>query len=135
MIEVIDLYFKKEELIRARGIDSDYEDFMILSTECPKRYGDFITVNNTYFGDTAHYEDVLLSQKDFDEGDAMTHSISPDIKEKFVNEATESFKKSSDFNGTGFVYVCQREDDDFAIGICVSSEPLRKAKLEEWEML
>jgi hypothetical protein len=136
MITVEEIYFKESELIRASSMDTGgYEDFMILSTERPERYGDFVTVNNIYFGDTEHHDDVMLTERELEEGLAMIHSVGPDDKEKLIADSVRALTDSKDSNGSGFVYICQREDDDFAIGVCVSNDPLRKAKIEEWEAL
>jgi hypothetical protein len=126
VIHVEDIFFKTDELIRANSLHAGYEDFMIMSIESPKRYGDFLTVQPIYVGDTEHYEDKILSQKDLDDG-AMTHSISSDVIEKMVKTA------SLELGDDGYVYVCRREDDDFAFGICSSPDPLKKATTEEWE--
>ena len=135
MIKVEEIYFKESELIRASSMDGDYENFMILSTERPERYLDFTTVNNIYFGDSEHADDVMLTERELEEGFAMIHSIGPDDKEKLIADSVRSLTDSKESNGSGFVYICQREDDDFAIGICVSTEPLKKATIEEWESL
>ena len=125
MVKVEDIFFKTDELIRANSLDEGYEEFMIMSTEFPERYGDFVTIQSIYVGDTEHYDDKMLSQKDLDNG-AMTHSIPYDFIEKLINTAKDELGED------GYIYVCRREDDDFAIGLCTSTEPLKKALIEEW---
>jgi len=134
MINVEDIYFYKNELIRAASIDGDYEDFMIMSTEFPVRYCDFTTVDNIYIGDTDHCDDKILTQRDIDNG-AMKHTIPLDILEEMVDTAKTELKKAIKKDEEGYVYICRREDDDFAVGICPSTEPLKKATEEEWQSI
>ena len=134
MITVEDIYFREDELIRASSIGGEYEDFMIMSIESPERYGDFITVDGIYVGDTEHYEDKILTQQNLDDG-AMKHTIPSDLIEKLVDTARTELEKTVGKEGIGYVYVCRREDDDFAIGICSSVEPLKKATEEEWQSI
>ena len=131
MIHVEQIYFKEDELIRANSLDSGYDNFMIMSTESPTRYGDFITVNVVYIGDTDYYDDTILTEKDLNNG-AMKHYVLSDDEEKLVDTAKEELKKTIGEDGEGYVYVCRREDDEFAIGICTSPDPLKKATEEEW---
>ena len=134
MIEVENIYFQTNELIRASSIGGDYEHFMIMSTESPERYGDFITVEGIYVGDTEHCDDTLLTQNDLDDG-AMKHTIPSDFIEKLIDTAKNELKNTVGEDGKGYVYVCRREDDDFTIGICTSTEPLKKATIDKWEKL
>jgi len=134
MIHVEQVYFEEDELIRASSLDGDYENFMIMSIESPTRYSDFITVEGVYVGDTEHCDDKILTENDLADG-AMKHSIPFDFEEELVGKARDELIKEVDQDGTAYIYICRREDDDFAIGVCTSTEPLKKATTEEWENL
>lgn len=134
MIQVETIFFEENELIRAANRGGDYENFMIMSTEHPKEYRDFIIVESLHFGDTDHYEDKILTQNDLDDG-TIPSTPSCEAVEKLTEDAKKELGKEIGFNGDGYVYICTRADDDFAIGVCVSINPLKKATEEEWGSL
>jgi hypothetical protein len=134
LMVVEEIYFEKGDLVNSySSITGEYEDFMMMVTE-DGTVDDVIVVDDFYVGDTLTEDDIVLMPKDIDDG-AIKHYPSEQVLKKVLKDAKKELTKDIGDDTKGYIYVCTREDNEFASGICISPDPLRKATQDDWTII
>jgi 3-dehydroquinate synthase class II len=134
-IVVEEIHFTNDEYVNSFStITGEYTDFMMLTILGQGTFDDIIVLEDFYIGDTDTKDDVVLTQKDLEDG-AITHVPSEQSLKKVIKEAREELIKDVGEEGVGYIYICSREDDEYAVGLAISEQPLRKATQDDWVII